>query len=145
MPPFSGIVDQQFGSNDKEDKTDDDIFYWNHYFLDMIDTETRTICRILASKNIYNNLLRYDPTELGGPWYWDFTNNIHYCLKRTRGSDGRERLVILEFLRESDVIGLSKPGPDWSVIRDIGKGPRNRGNIVSETFICCGQTVSTKC
>ena len=37
------------------------------------------------------------------------------------GYDGRERRLVVEIVRESDVIGVSKPGPDWSVVQDIGK------------------------
>ena len=37
------------------------------------------------------------------------------------GYDGEERALVTEFWRESDFVGLSAPGPDWSVIRDIGK------------------------
>ena len=38
------------------------------------------------------------------------------------GYDGEERPLVTEFWRESDFIGLSVPGPDWSVIHDVGKG-----------------------
>lgn len=58
---------------------------------------------------------------LGGPWYWDIVNDDHYSLQRVLGYDGVERALVTEFLRESGVVGLSVSGPDWSVIRDIGK------------------------
>lgn len=79
------------------------------------------MCRILVTPRVYHHLIPYDPTKLGGPWYWDLANDDHYCLQRVLGYDGEERALVTEFWRESDFVGLSAPGPDWSVIRDIGK------------------------
>lgn len=101
---------------------DDDVNKWHHYILDITDYAKTSLCRILVTPRVYSNLIPYDPTKLGGPWYWDLVNDEHYYLQRVLGYDGEERPLVTEFWRESDFIGLSVPGPDWSVIHDVGKG-----------------------
>ena len=101
---------------------DDDVNRWHHYILDITDYAKTSLCRILVTPRVYSNLIPYDPTKLGGPWYWDLVNDEHYCLQRVLGYDGEERPLVTEFWRESDFIGLSVPGPDWSVIHEVGKG-----------------------
>lgn len=100
---------------------DDDVNRWHHYILDITDYAKTSVCRILVTPRVYHHLIPYDPTKLGGPWYWDLANDEHYCLQRVLGYDGAERALVTKFWRESDFVGLSAPGPDWSVIQDIGK------------------------
>ena len=101
--------------------SNDDMCQWRHYLLETVDYAEVSVCRILASRRSHSNLLQYEPARLGGPWYWDVNNDCHYCLQSIMGYDGRERRLVVEIVRESDVIGVSKPGPDWSVVQDIGK------------------------
>ena len=101
--------------------SEDDVNKWRHYILEFTDYANTSVCRILVTSRVHQHLTPYDPTILGGPWYWDIVNDDHYSLQRVLRYDGVERALVTEFLRESGVVGLSVPGPDWSVIRDIGK------------------------
>ncbi|KAJ7392108.1 hypothetical protein OS493_013475 [Desmophyllum pertusum] len=113
----SGIVNRK--PSPRYRISDDDVNRWHHYILDITDYARTSVCRILVTPRVYHHLIPYDPTKLGGPWYWDLANDDHYCLQRVLGYDGEERALVTEFWRESDFVGLSAPGPDWSVIRDI--------------------------
>ncbi|XP_020601048.1 uncharacterized protein LOC110040197 isoform X2 [Orbicella faveolata] len=99
--------------------TDDDVNRWHHYILDITDNASTSVCRILVTPRVHRHLILYDPTKLGGPWYWDLANDEHYCLHRVLGYDGAERSLVTEFWRESEFVGLTVPAPDRSVISDI--------------------------
>ena len=49
-------------------------------------------------------------------------SSITACKGLLLGYDDEERPLVTEFWRESDFIGFSVPGTDWSVIHDVGKG-----------------------
>ena len=98
----------------------DDVYHWRHYILDITDYTDVSMCRILVTRRYYSNLLQYEPTVHGGPWYWDTTSKVHYHLQSILGFDGKRHSLVMEFWRESEPIGVSKPGFDWSVIQDIG-------------------------
>ena len=117
-----GIVDHQFGPQVEDPyDSESDIYYWNHYFLGIRDHDDVSVCRILVTRKVFHHLLPYEPTELGGPWYWHVTENSHYYLQSILGYDNKRRNVSIEFVRESDVVKFSKPGKDWSVIADVGE------------------------
>ena len=83
---------------------------WKYYFVEVVDYKKSSACRILVTHESYPHLRPYDPTEKGGPWYYDEKTGKDYYLKDikrwdgTRGSEGNS----VEFMREE-----SYSGPGW--------------------------------
>ena len=80
---------------------------WKYYFVEVVDYITSSACRILVTRKIYPHLRPYNPTEKGGPWYYDVQTGKDYRLKNikrwdgTRGDNGNS----VEFMREESYSG----------------------------------------
>ncbi|VDI73316.1 Hypothetical predicted protein [Mytilus galloprovincialis] len=73
---------------------------FRYYFIEVIDYQWQSACRILVTKFDHPELRVYDPEIVGGPWYYNRTENKHYHLVKIPNSDRKIVRNTVEFMRE---------------------------------------------
>ena len=56
---------------------------WKFYFIEVIEYESQTACRVLVTQIDYPQLRQFNPMEIGSPLYFDEESCIFYHIKRS--------------------------------------------------------------